>query len=202
MKVNNGFGSHKFVLEHMIKMLDNKTVLELGSGDYSTSLIHNNVGDVNGKVITIDTDLDWLSKYFHLKTDFHDLIHYDMDKLNGFFESDTNTWGLVFVDSGSWDSRMWAMEKYNKTADYIILHDCDYFPNNNLIGETIKPVNKNEQDMGIRDYGKDLFKHWVEFSLDDWFTYDSWMPPTLVASNKHSLDGLTIDNMIITNKSK
>jgi hypothetical protein len=124
-----------------------------------------------------------------------------MDKLNNFFDSDSNIWGLVFVDSGSWDSRMLAMEKYSKTADYIILHDCDYFANSNLIGETIKTINKNEKDMGIRDYGKDLFKNWVEFTLDDWFTYDEWIPPTLVASNKHSLESLTIENMIITNKS-
>jgi hypothetical protein len=202
MKIDNGFGSHKFVLEHMINILENKTVLELGSGDYSTKLIHDIVGGVNGKIITIDTDSNWLNRYMDLKNDNHDLIHYDIDKLHEFFDNDTNDWGLVFVDSGTWDSRVMAMEKYAKTADYIILHDCDYFPNYNIIGKTIKPVNINEKDMGIRDYGTDMFKNWVEFSLDDWFTYGSWMPPTLVGSNKHNLDNLKIDNMIITNKSK
>lgn len=201
MKINNGYESHRFVLEYVIKNLKNKSVLELGSGDYSTKLIHDVIGSENSKIITLDTDLSWLEKYMDLKTDYHDLIYWDINKLNEFYDNDKNEWGLVFVDTETWDSRISAIMKYRESADYLILHDCDYYANSNTIGETIKPVNAHENDMGIRDYGKEIFKYWVEYSIEDWSSYDSWIPPTLLASNKHSLDNIKIDNMIITNKS-
>ena len=201
MKINNGYESHRFVLEHVIKMLKNKSVLELGAGDFSTNQIHEIIGNENSKIITIDTDLSWLEKYMHLKTDYHDLIYWDIDKLNDFFNNDKNQWGLVFVDTATFESRISAIMKYRESADYLILHDCDYYANSNTIGKTIKPVNAQQNDMGIRDYGKEVFKHWVEYSIEDWASYNSWIPPTLLASNKYSLDNIKIDNMIITNKS-
>lgn len=202
MKINNGYESHRFVLEHVLKILKNKSVLELGSGDYSTKLIHDVLGCENSKIITLDTDLSWLEKYTHLKTDCHDLIYWDIDKLNDFYNNDKNEWGLVFVDTETWDSRVSAIMKYRETADYLILHDCDYYANSGTIGKTIKHVNPQENDMGIRDYGKEVFKYWVEYSIIDWSSYNSWIPPTLLASNKYPLDNIEIENMIITNKSK
>jgi len=200
MKIETGWGSHKFVVEHIIKELTNKSVLELGSGDYSTKLIHDLLNDEKSKILTVDTDYSWLEKYLYLKNEKHDFKYFPIEEINSFFESDKNNWGLVFVDSGTWDSRLSAIMKYKDTADYVILHDCDYFANTKMIGETIKPVNQSENDMGIRDYGKNIFKYWVELTLNDWYEYDSWIPPTLLGSNKHPLDNITVDNMIIINK--
>jgi len=201
MKINNGYESHRFVLEHVVKNLKNKSVLELGCGDYSTKLIHDILDNRNSKITSIDTDLAWLQKYIYLKNDYHELIYWDINKLNEFYDNDTHEWGLVFVDTATWDSRIAAINKYRESADFLILHDCDYYANSNTIGKTIKPVNQKENDMGIRDYGKEMFKYWLEYSIEDWASYSSWLPPTLLASNKYPLNDIKIDNMIITNKS-
>lgn len=188
----DSYATHQLVLLEILKRTS-KPVLELGAGDYSTPQIHD---IAKGKIITIDDSKEWLDKYIHLKTINHKFFYYNKEKLEAFYDNDNIQWGLVFVDNGTWDARNKAVKKYKDTADYIILHDCDYYPKMSEFGKEIEPMNFRARNMGIRTYD-DVFKYWVEFFVQGWKTQS---PPTLVGSNKICLNDLVIDGMVISNK--
>ena len=196
-----GFASHQLVLSDTLKKV-NKPILELGAGLHSTEMIHDISKKRGIKVLTLESDKEWLIKYEHLKTGLHDLQH--GGDIKKFYAEDNEQWGLVFVDStynanpDPWWARKAALLKYKDTADYVVLHDCDAIVvGENEFGETIEPINSDEHDPGIRDYSK-TFKYWIEFFVDGW---KQWHPPTLLASNKICLDDIQkIDGMIISNR--
>lgn len=196
----SGYATHQMVLRKILKRV-RRPVLELGAGDYSTPLIHESF---KGRILTLDHDQEWLNKYEHLKSDFHDFKCVSNADIQRFYDEDNEHWGLVFVDYGTenpddpWRARINALLKYNKTADYIILHDCDALViGDNPFGEIIKPINIEECDTGIRTYNK-IFKYWIEFFVDGWQYFH---PPVLLASNKICLDKIKVDGMIISNES-
>ena len=190
------YGTHREVLKAVLKVV-NKPVLELGAGDYSTPLIHNLLKDRRIPIVTIDHDRVWLSKYEEFKTKYHSFLKISRNEdLMKYFEEDKTDWGLVFIDNGSWRMRYEAVRRYSQTADYIVLHDCDYFPDNGLFGKTLRK--DTDKRHGARWYG-DMFVNWIELVIRYWVPGS---PPTLLGSNKHKLDELIFENMLVCNKSK
>jgi hypothetical protein len=193
--MNLGFGSHQNVLLKVLGMIKNP-VLELGSGEYSTELIHNELLHKNIGIVTVDHDSKWLGKYKYLSNANHRFVRCPVNRMPSFLSADKTNWGLVFVDFGNWDVRSLAVLKYKDTADYVVVHDCDYFPGNNI--ERRKLFGTIESS-GKRNYS-DTFKYWIEFLPVD---ANKGTPPTLLGSNKHDLNGIQIDEMKIigTNES-
>ena len=190
------FGSHKLVLAKALKRVS-RSVLELGAGDFSTPLIHT-VAERGVKVLTIDDNHDWLDKYKYLRTDLHDFKYIDNKDIQTFYDGDNEQWELVFVDNGTWEARGPAIEKYREIADYMVIHDSNYFPDNGIFGKTLEPTVMNRRVMGRRDYS-DVFKYWIEFFIRGWGKQN---PPTLIGSNKVSLKDFKVNGMIVSNKSK
>lgn len=181
------YSTHQLVLLDVLKRTS-KPILEFGSGDYSTPQIHEICN--NRMVITVDDSKVWLSRYCLLETELHKFVFVENEKeLQTFFAKNKTDWGLVFVDNGTWHSRILTINKYRNTADYLIIHDCDYFPNNGFFGEIIRNVGK-------RTYDK-VFKYWIEFYVEG---SDKNSPPTLLGSNKIDLKDIEIEGMIISNK--
>ncbi|MHA1309193.1 MAG: hypothetical protein ACTSQN_18140, partial [Candidatus Heimdallarchaeota archaeon] len=199
----SGWSTHQAVLFSILKKV-NKSVLELGAGEFSTVQIHDALKDRNVKVLTIESDKEWLNKYEHLKTDLHTLQY--IQDIEKFYAKDNEQWELVFIDNNyTKDSDLWwgrksAISKYKDVADYIVLHDCDaILDKDNTFGEVIKPIDPGKYDPGVRDYSK-TFAYWIEFFVDGW---KQWHPPTLLASNKVCLNDIkSIDGMIIANRNK
>jgi len=194
----NRFETHRFVLQEVLRIVS-KPVLELGAGTYSTIPINQMSKKRGISCLTIESNGEWFQKYSRLRTDLHRFRYYNEEESKKFYKEDTTEWGLVFVDSSSWKDRVLAIRKYHKTADYMILHDCDYFPNNEIFGvrySTIRPwLNKT----GVRTYD-DVFRYWIEFFIKDWKRGD---PPTLLGSNKIDLTNFIIDErLIVSNRSK
>jgi hypothetical protein len=196
----SGFGTHQMVLLEALKSIKGP-VLELGAGEYSTVLIHKALPGV--KILTLDHDPEWLSKYEYLKNEFHEFRCVSNEDIQEFYDNDTQHWGLVFIDYGTenpddpWRARIGAMLKYNKSADYIILHDCDaLLKGENPFGTIIRPLDVDTCDMGIRDYSK-VFRYWIEFFVEGW---QSFHPPVLIGSNKINLDDFHPPGMIISNR--
>lgn len=196
MSGRNAYGTHKLLLSAILRRV-NKSVLELGVGHNSTPLIHNAMKRKNIDILTIDSDSYWIRRYAKLKSDKHKFKYYNSEELKGFYATDTTAWELVFVDNSPWEARTQAINKYREIADYVILHDCNYFPDTNIFGKTISPINANARVMGKRNYD-DIFKYWVEFFVDDWGIRS---PPTLLGSNKINVEAIVIEGMVIANKS-
>ena len=187
----DSYATHQLVLAEVLKRVS-KPVLELGAGDFSTELIHNH----GGKIITIDDDEQWIKRYVHLKTADHKFFLFDKVQIYKFYEKEEEDWGLVFIDNGTWEARNGAVKKYKDVADYLILHDCDYYPTMSTFGKVIRPMNFKARDMGKRTYD-DVFKYWVEFFVQGW---KSQSPPTLVGSNKICLDDLFVEGMVVCSR--
>jgi hypothetical protein len=201
-----GFDTHQEVLLAVLKKVD-KPILEFGAGDYSTRLIHDTLKGRNIKIRTIDDNLLWLNKYLFLKSKNHEFIFLSEEDSLEYISNDDEKWGLVFIDSGSWKVRGMAVKKYKDSADYVIVHDCDYFPENNtntnysrerFFGKTIAHANIKTQNLGKRDYS-DVFKYWKEFYRKDWY---KGTPPVLLGSNSISLNDIKVNGMIISGKNK
>ena len=191
----NTYGSHRFVLSEVLKRTT-KPVLELGAGDFSTPLIHEETK--SNCVITIDDSKEWATKFKGLQTDWHKFKVLSVDGIKEFYKNDDTEWGLVFIDNNTWELRSDVIYKYKDIADYIILHDCNYYPENNIFGKIIEKANMKFHRRGLRDYS-DVFKYWIEFFIKGW---NSQSPPTLLGSNKIHLDDFNIYGMEITNRSK
>jgi hypothetical protein len=193
------WGTHQAVLLDTVDKV-NKPVLELGCGIWSTVQIHDALKDRGIKILTVEPNPEWLSRYLHLKTELHDLRCVKNADMPGFYEQDDEQWGLVFIDNSTWWARKLAVQKYKDIADYIVLHDCDaILIDDNTLGENIKPINPRSRDTGIRDYSK-TFKYWIEFFIENWGVGH---PPTLLASNKICLDDIGgVDGMIISKRNE
>lgn len=173
------YGSHQRVLLDMARR-SRSPILELGSGDFSTVQLH----ELGKEMTTFDNNQEWINKYLYLKNDLHDFVCSDA-KI--FYENDSRQWGLVFIDNGSWEDRVAALEKYKDTADYIVIHDSEVISSQVMIekyldNKEMKPV-----------VWSDVFKYYKEFCLIDRVEITPW---TLIGSNKFDVSNIVIEGMI------
>ena len=169
--------THQPVLEKLLSITTGP-ILELGCGEGSTELIHQYSLLHNRKTVSVESSEIWLEKYKEKYTNQnHEFIH-----TNNWEDVNTKLsvlkWGLVFIDQGSWEARADSFNTFKNISEYLILHDCYYFPKNKLIGKEIEPL-LNKENTGIRDWSDDI-KYSKEYFPKE-FMYITG-PPTLVCS--------------------
>ena len=64
------FGTHMVPLVNAV-MNTTGDVFEMGSGDYSTPLLHYILTNQKRNLLTADTDLKWLDLFTYLKNEYH-----------------------------------------------------------------------------------------------------------------------------------
>ena len=70
------YGTHTRLLL-VAAMMTGGDILELGAGEYSTKLLDDVLEDENNDkrmMVTAESDKDWLSKFNHLSSSFHQLL--------------------------------------------------------------------------------------------------------------------------------
>jgi hypothetical protein len=119
---DDAWGTHQPVLYEAVKR-SHGDVLELGSGFNSTPMIHALTENTDRKVLTVDHDANWLSKFLHLQTPNHEFrvlgSYEDIRQIQGVFS-------VVFIDEGNWESRAESLKYFADKATYLVLHDSDY----------------------------------------------------------------------------
>jgi hypothetical protein len=111
-------------------------VLELGTGNSSTDFLHIALSGTGRKLVSVEDDLSWIKTFRHLESTEHEfmLINRSVDDWNNTIDHlSTHRWGVVFVDQGYGEeiwrpTRNYAVSKLVRSADYIIVHDADLFP--------------------------------------------------------------------------
>jgi hypothetical protein len=179
-----GVGSHQQVLLEAIRRSGDKPILELGAGDYSTPLIHEAAKGRN--IVTIDNSKIWISRYWKLECLTHQLLLMDNAEVKEYYKRDTTNWGVVFVDSITWDVRVPAIQKYKDTSDYLVIHDTGYSAQIGVFGKMIN---------GRQDFSE-WFKYWVEYLPIKYIPED---PPTVFGSNVFPIEPRGIGEMVVTN---
>ena len=132
-----------------IEILKNTSgnILECGCGDGSTLMIKEQIKNTNRKLVSLESNLEWLNKYVHLADSSHTLYHIhagnddNIETGNKWVEfikqNKLHDFDVVFIDSSPWMSRKCCFEYYLNLSEIIIIHDFDYFPINNIIGKVI-----------------------------------------------------------------
>ncbi len=177
----DAYYTHQPVLMKALK-ISTGDVLELGCGDGSTELIHRFCEVHDRKIVTAESDSAWLSKYKDkFSSEKHSFIL--TDKWGEFSKKmSERRWGLVFIDQGNWQGRAESFLALRDCADYLILHDCDYFYENGLLGSPNEP------------HWKDVIANSKEFQPIKRLCWTDpplrklTGPPTLLASNIHSCE--------------
>lgn len=136
--------THQPFLKEILKRTTGN-VLECGCGYGSTPFIKEILAGTGRKHITLESDVEWLQKFVDLTDTLHhiDATIEDTDanavKWVEFIENNLKdiTFDVVFIDSNPWLSRKHIFDYFKNKVTFIVIHDFDYFPNNNIIGKTV-----------------------------------------------------------------
>lgn len=184
---NDPYATHA---PYLIKLLSkiknfNLPILELGCGYGSTPILHSFCNENKIKLITLDNNSNWINK---IKTEFPESEYHtyisvydwsiELTKLTN------QKYALVFIDQSPWEARTLSLNMFKSLSDYIIIHDSDYFPTNNIFGKVISPI-INENFVGHRDYS-DVFKYHKEYFPKKFAAPTG--PPTLIGSEYYDVE--------------
>ena len=167
------YSTHQKFLEHYVKKTDGD-VLELGTGFGSTGMLCELLKNTGRKLVSVDNNKEWLNKMKQLykPNKSHEYI-YTSNWCGTIMELTERKWSVVFIDQNPWEARAIALFAFKDTADYVIVHDVDYFPKNGVFGDYISEF--------MFDFSKE-FKNWRVYYPPLPFPYYTG-PPTLVGSN-------------------
>ena len=187
----HGFYTHQ---PYFMEILKNTTgnILECGCGEGSTIMIRKQIRGTNRKLVSLESNLEWLNKYTHLADDHHHLQHVDADNedcietgnkwVEHIIANNLTDFEVVFLDSSPWMSRKCCFDYFLNKAKIIIIHDFDYFPNNNIIGKTILRTCVNDKEKIECDL-TGVVKNYKLFYPPYKHFVGTTGPPTLVCSN-------------------
>jgi hypothetical protein len=178
--VNDSHATHQKFLEfYMLKTTGD--ILEFGCGNSSTGLIRNLIKGTSRKLISYENNKEWYDKMLIdlPPNETHQYIFVtDWEYTIGTLPKIDYDNTLVFIDQSPWDARRLTMEYFKNIAGYVLIHDVDYFNNNNIFG-TFKII--KDQELPEYDYA-DISNNWkLYYPEKPWPSPTG--PPLLVFSN-------------------
>jgi SAM-dependent methyltransferase len=183
----NSWSTHQPVLYEYVRQTKGN-ILELGCGYGSTPLIMKLIEGTDRKLVSVDTNPEWLEKIKEVIPESHNhkyVLHanYKNDfNWENFLNSDPifqEEYDLVFIDQQPWEGRVTSLHYFKNNSNYIIIHDTDYFATNSFFGRIIPNVPYEESF----DFTDVLPKSKLLFPPKPW-SYPPTGPPTLVGTTK------------------
>lgn len=180
------FATHQEFLELYIKKTTGD-IIEFGVGHGSTGFILDLIKGTNRKLVSLENNKDWYDNISQLypANNQHEYIFVD-DWNESLNKLDKNGYSIVFIDQSPWEARIWTMNYFSKTAEYIIIHDVDYFPKSRLFGKIVPSIIEIKDNINLEpnfDFS-DVFHNWkLYYPKKPWPC--STGPPTLVGTNKN-----------------
>jgi hypothetical protein len=208
----NAYATHETFLqaclEHLEKLEGPYQVLELGTGGRSSEIISNHVAkSKNAKYVAFESNEIYLIEHREkYSSDRTQLVAIDnsnswFQAISGFLTNlGRERIGLAFVDSHPWESRTLAISLLADKADFVMVHDVDYFPREGTWGLDLAPMSNllrayrqagklSNVDLGSRSYG-DVFSSWVE--CFEAVPAAPTGPPTLIGSRSLNVDEIDL----------
>jgi len=187
----NRFATHQPVL-WTVASAATGPIAEFGCGNGSTPLLHGIAERLGVPLLTLDDNRDWLERF---RPQFENPSHEFTIVQDWEAELARPRWDerryLVFVDQSSFEMRARTVDRFRRSADYVIVHDSDYFPEHGLFGRSIRPL-LGPHDRGERNYDE-AFSSWREFFPPEPWPFRPTGPPTLLGSNQHNVARFDID---------
>lgn len=191
------YATHEYYTHQpfLIEILRNTNgdVLECGCGDGSTTVIRKELQGTQRTLVTVESNLQWLNKFTHLRDAFHEMYHVPAGSADspetgmmwvGFLATriPNRTFDVVFIDSTPWSSRKEVFDYYKSKVRVVIIHDFDYFPNNGLIGKTTSIERVGDKEKITCDLSGEVKNYKLYYPPYSHFVGTTG-PPTLVCSN-------------------
>lgn len=107
-------------------------ILELGSGDYSTPLLHALCAKNKRLLVSTDTDKKWLDLFMDLERSWHTFVYisvyeddYQLNPKPHKWDSIGNDihWSVVFIDHRPGERRVEDIIRLRKNTDIFVVHD-------------------------------------------------------------------------------
>ena len=152
----NPFATHQKVLKRAID-LSTGPILEMGAGDGSTPFIH--ILAPGRKIVTLETEADWLNRFMYMQDSFHVLIGgADYEEFDSLVRQ---YYDIAFIDHAPGERR---------NVDIAKVTDCRFV----IIHDTHDPAYEYEKTLPLYKYRYD---------------YKELTPHTSVLSNIDDLSG-------------
>lgn len=176
------YATHQKFLKHYIQKTKGD-IIEFGTGHGSTGFILDLIKDSpDRKLVSLENDPNWFNRMFHKyppsKTHEYILVKDWRDALK---RLDKNAFDVVFIDQSPWVARVWTLDYFKDSAEYVIIHDVDYFPKNCMFGKINVKCLTEDPEFNFDD----KFKKWRVYYPPKPYPYITG-PPTLVGSNTDS----------------
>lgn len=177
------YGTHSPFLKYYTEITKGD-VLEFGTGHNSTGVILETIRGTGRKLISFEHNREWYLKMREIypPNEFHTYIFVETG--NSVAEETSwelvistirqQDWSVVFIDQSPWEARVTTMKHFLGHAEYLLIHDVDYFARNNIFG-TIK-----DEVLDYSDVVKDTDLNWKVYYpvTKNWPSPTG--PPTLV----------------------
>ena len=175
------YATHQKALKWYIEKTSGN-IIEFGTGHGSTGYILELIKGTGRKILSLENDRKWYHKMMELypPDENHEYI-FVKDWKEELSKLDKSAYSIVFIDQSPWEARCGTMEYFLNTAEYLIIHDVDYFPRHDFFGKMISSFDFDFSDK---------FQKWQVYYPDQPWPGPTG-PPTLVGTNK---EGCEIDN--------
>jgi len=176
-------------------------IIEFGCGHGSTDLLHEICEKEERILITIEDDLEWLTKFSEKyqghgynpdNSGWHKFYYVPGKNLDdrenpahwiAFMDEfellDQLSFDVCFIDQAPWLARYETLKRMKDRARFVVVHDVDYFPMNGVFGKVIKPI--VDRNKGQFDFSDVFSTFQVYFPNQPWPADTG--PPTLLGSN-------------------
>ena len=121
MKINPSWGSHLPTLIRVLQASEGP-VLELGSGPFSTPILHWLCLDSKRPLVTYENDAEYFEMYKKFGYGLHE---FKLVEDWASIPSEDRRWGVVFVDHKPAERRKIEIIRLINVADYIVVHDTE-----------------------------------------------------------------------------
>lgn len=127
------YGTHMPALLTAVMNTDGP-ILEMGCGDFSTTLLHAICTRTKRKIVSVDTDRKWLDLFTDLEKEWHQFIYlpvYDDDWLANpkpyLWDAIGNNehWSVVLIDHRPGERRIEDIERLRAHVDVFVVHDTE-----------------------------------------------------------------------------
>ena len=125
----SAYFTHQPVLVSVLRATQGP-VLELGMGYGSTPLLHELCSTRKRLVVSVEAEAQWFAQFKGHANPFHQLLKVAQWDTSFFNDLAAPAWSVVFVDQGLWQNRIEAVAFFRDKADFLVLHDSDWFASN------------------------------------------------------------------------
>lgn len=122
------YGTHLPALMAAVERT-NGPIVEFGCGYYSTLVLHEFCRQSKRRLVSAETDMEWLNKFINLRDDYswHEFYHVtDWDVFQrDIIRTSSVLWGVAFVDHKPGERRAVDIQLLRQHARLIVVHDTE-----------------------------------------------------------------------------